>query len=205
MKDYRNGMTTQEYRASYDYRSAYFEKNPGFFHCIWFCSQCGKPLFGKKNVQVDHIVPLNQGGKNDVSNCTAICGPCNRFKSDKVDSLTYHGVRRGKIFKVFEQNASNLNRGVGFAVMAGVGLTKMTMRGTTAVTTGTAKVAGKTGGFIFKKTLRLVKGVVSKTIRAITLPLRRGSLMGRLMMLAIYTMVIVYLLCTYTTFLDAWL
>lgn len=198
-------MTTQEYRESFNYRQAYFDANPGFAKCIWFCSQCGRPLIGRKNVQVDHIVPLNKGGENSVRNCTAICGPCNRFKSDKLDSATYHGVARGKVFKIFEQNASNLNRGLGFAVMAGLGVTKMTMKGATAVGVGTAKVAGKTGSFAVRKTFKLIRAVVSKTVRMLTLPLRKGSFSGRLIMLAVYTAVIVYLLCTYTTLLDAWM
>lgn len=51
-------------REAFNYRKAYFEKNPGLFGCIWFCSQCGIPMFGKDNVQVDHIIPLAGLGIN---------------------------------------------------------------------------------------------------------------------------------------------
>lgn len=96
------------YRRSFDYRSAYFRKNPGIFGCVWFCSQCFKPLFGRKSVCVDHIVPLARGGKNAESNCTAICRKCNSRKSDKVDGR----IVKGKFFKLFESTFFKSQRGV---------------------------------------------------------------------------------------------
>ena len=94
----RSGEALKEYRQSYDYRREYFKRNPGLFGYIWFCSQCFRPLIGKKNVVIDHIVPLSRGGRNHVSNCTAICKKCNRDKSDKIDGR----IVRGGIFKMFE-------------------------------------------------------------------------------------------------------
>lgn len=89
---------TQVKRASFNYRKAYFKKYPGLFHCIWFCSQCHKPIFGKSNVQVDHIWALNAGGINRVINTVAICPKCNRKKSDKTGFYLIHG----EISKVIE-------------------------------------------------------------------------------------------------------
>ena len=70
-------------REAFNYRAAYFKKNPGLCGCIWFCSQCNKPLIGRSNVQVDHIIPLAGYGINRTINTVAICADCNRKKSDK--------------------------------------------------------------------------------------------------------------------------
>jgi 5-methylcytosine-specific restriction endonuclease McrA len=87
-----------------DYRAAYFRKSPGLLGFIWFCSQCGKPLLGKHNVQVDHIIAPSRVSKkkynwkgqlksdtsilaralNTSFNLAAACGDCNRKKSNKV-------------------------------------------------------------------------------------------------------------------------
>lgn len=85
-------------REAFNYRKAYFEKNPGLFGCIWFCSQCGIPMFGKDNVQVDHIIPLAGLGINRTINTVAICPRCNREKSDKCGKYAVKGV----IAKFFE-------------------------------------------------------------------------------------------------------
>lgn len=78
-------------RSSYPYRKRYFEQNPGLFGCIWICSQCGKLLVGKSNVAVDHIIPLDKGGRNHISNLTAICQHCNSSKGAKVDTRIVKG------------------------------------------------------------------------------------------------------------------
>ena len=131
------GMTTQEYRASYDYRREYFKQNPGLFGCVWFCSQCYKPLIGPKNVVVDHIIPLNKGGKNHVSNCTACCKACNSSKSDIVDGR----VIKGQLFKLAEVTASRANRGAGAAASLGIGLAMGAASTATKAGWGTTKFA----------------------------------------------------------------
>ncbi len=92
--------STTEKRNSYPYRKEYFKRNKGLFGHIWFCSQCGKPLFGKSNIVVDHIMPLKHGGVNRTFNCVAICEKCNAKKGAKVD----HRVLKGYIAKAFQSS-----------------------------------------------------------------------------------------------------
>lgn len=101
-----NGMTySQKKRASYNYRSEYFKRNPGIFGNIWFCSQCGKILVGKHNVVIDHIVPLNSvAGVNRSFNTVAICQSCNSKKSDIID----YRIAKGYLAKIFEVFTSHL-------------------------------------------------------------------------------------------------
>lgn len=89
---------TQKRREAYDYRHEYLKRNPGLFGCMWFCSQCGKPILGKGSLQVDHIMPLNKGGINRTFNTVAICPTCNSKKSDTVDLR----VAKGYAAKIFE-------------------------------------------------------------------------------------------------------
>lgn len=48
------------------------------------CQICGKPL-GLDDFTVDHIVPLNRGGLNDMSNYRCVCWRCNEWKRDSLD------------------------------------------------------------------------------------------------------------------------
>lgn len=96
----KNGKTySQRKRDSFDYRTAYFKNNPGIYGNIWFCSQCGKILIGRKNVVIDHIIPLNSiAGVNKTINTVAICQKCNSSKSDTID----YRVAKGYLAKIFE-------------------------------------------------------------------------------------------------------
>lgn len=189
MAKVRSGEQLKAYRESYNYRSEYFKRNPGLFGCVWFCSQCYKPLIGKKNVYIDHIIPLSKGGRNHVSNCTAICGKCNRAKSDKIDGR----IVKGQAFKVVESTLFRGQRGIGAVVGLGAGLTAGAVSGTVRVGTKTAK-----GG------LRIVGRLFKGTLNAVTTPLRKGSVASRLLFLALYTLGILYMLSQYTHILDAW-
>lgn len=87
---------SQRKRDKFDYRREYFKSNPGIFGCVWICAYCGKPLLGKQNVVVDHIMPLNNVlGRNAKYNLVSSCQVCNSKKSDKVD----HRVIQGYIAK----------------------------------------------------------------------------------------------------------
>lgn len=188
------GMTTQEYRASYNYREEYFKKNPGIFNNIWVCSQCHKLLFGKKNVVIDHIRPLNKGGRNHVSNCTACCRECNAAKSDKVDSR----VLKGYAFKAVEQSVSNMNRGVGSVLGLGLGLTA-------ATTSATVRVGSKIGKRTAHVGFRTALLVLGGSLKVATFPIRKGTFSSRLVFLGIYTMFIVDFLANNTSTFNAWL
>lgn len=45
------------------------------------CAYCGMPLTSKYDV--DHVVPLSQGGSNDKDNIALACPPCNGSKGSK--------------------------------------------------------------------------------------------------------------------------
>ncbi len=49
------------------------------------CQSCHKIDLTAKSLQVDHIIPLAQGGANDLSNLQTLCAKCNREKSAKID------------------------------------------------------------------------------------------------------------------------
>lgn len=83
---------SQQKRDKLNYRAEYFKHNPGIMGCIWICAYCKKPLLGKQNVQVDHIMPLNNPlGRNARYNLVAACAKCNHEKSDKVDRRVLTG------------------------------------------------------------------------------------------------------------------
>lgn len=171
----RSGEKLKEYRQSYNYRAEYFKRNPGLFGHIWFCSQCYKPLFGKNNVIIDHIIPLSKGGRNHVSNCTAICRKCNLRKSDKIDGR----IAKGYIYKSIESTLFTGQRGISAGVGMTVGLT--------------ARIFGA----VFK--------MLGFTIKVVTIPLRKGNLTSRAMFLLIYILGVLYLLYNYTSVFNAWL
>ncbi len=46
----------------------------------WRCTKCGAVVKDRKDVHVDHIVPLARGGSNDRDNLAAKCATCNLKK-----------------------------------------------------------------------------------------------------------------------------
>lgn len=62
-----------------DLRKYVFERNN------YQCQSCSKIDLTAKSLQVDHIIPLAQGGANDLSNLQTLCAKCNREKSAKLD------------------------------------------------------------------------------------------------------------------------
>jgi HNH endonuclease len=58
------------------------------------CSFPGVVITGRQRVkrpctvtfdlQIDHVIPRSRGGATSLKNCAAMCGPCNRYKSNKL-------------------------------------------------------------------------------------------------------------------------
>ncbi|MFM7192274.1 MAG: HNH endonuclease [Microcystaceae cyanobacterium] len=48
------------------------------------CQSCGKGP-ETTTLHIDHIIPLAEGGSNDLSNLQTLCANCNRRKSAKFD------------------------------------------------------------------------------------------------------------------------
>jgi hypothetical protein len=122
-------VAVDSWRDSYNYRAEYFKRNPGLMGCVYFCAYCFKPLFSRKEVQIDHIYPPSRHVKdrdriydrkgNLISNTSflartlncsfntvASCADCNKRKSDSVGLITV----RGYVSKFF---GSVVFRGVG--------------------------------------------------------------------------------------------
>ena len=49
--------------------------------CNYQCVQCG----AKKDLEVDHIIPLSRGGREDEDNMQILCKTCNRKKHNYID------------------------------------------------------------------------------------------------------------------------
>lgn len=65
------------------YRDKYFENNKSN-HGWYTCVRCGKKL-RKSDVDIDHIIPQNWGGKHNLNNLQCMCKHCNRSKQDSMD------------------------------------------------------------------------------------------------------------------------
>jgi len=70
---------TQRISIPPEVRKFVFERNN------YQCQSCNKTDLTAKTLQVDHIIPLAQGGANDFSNLQTLCEKCNREKSSKID------------------------------------------------------------------------------------------------------------------------
>lgn len=88
----------EKLQRSEDYRSRYFLANKGILNRFYFCPYCGKLMWSKRKMQIDHIyavrnVQLNkklmkkfeqkEDGINSISNLTVSCIKCNKRKSSK--------------------------------------------------------------------------------------------------------------------------
>jgi 5-methylcytosine-specific restriction endonuclease McrA len=77
----------REIRSNYEKLLVQIGRRDGFA-----CAQCG---ISANDVQVDHIVPLAEGGSNDLDNLQLLCPACNSRKSDKIPEEVA-GVATGK-------------------------------------------------------------------------------------------------------------
>lgn len=60
------------------------EKLNVYIQCKNLCAHCGRHLEFYHDMTVDHVIPLNKGGKNELRNYVALCEDCNQAKSDNV-------------------------------------------------------------------------------------------------------------------------
>ena len=51
------------------------------------CQACGRGAKDEVKLTVDHVVPVDWGGTNDISNLLTLCAECNRGKKAWVDSV----------------------------------------------------------------------------------------------------------------------
>lgn len=49
----------------------------------WKCVYCGRVMYNKKEVTVDHVTPKLKGGKTTADNLVICCASCNKMKSSK--------------------------------------------------------------------------------------------------------------------------
>lgn len=53
------------------------------------CAHCGIPIFAGYQMTVDHFIPLDKGGSNQMINLIPLCKDCNESKDNKLYSLEY--------------------------------------------------------------------------------------------------------------------
>ena len=63
-----------------------------FVRDFYHCQSCGK-TDTEANLNVDHIIPLARGGKNDLSNLQTLCSTCNQRKRDRAGCHTHRYER----------------------------------------------------------------------------------------------------------------
>lgn len=53
------------------------------------CAHCGTPIFAGYQMTVDHFIPLDKGGSNQMINLIPLCKDCNETKDNKLYSMEY--------------------------------------------------------------------------------------------------------------------
>lgn len=98
-----------------DYREQFMKRNQGLVvKGFYLCIYCGRPIHAKSpdnnhKMFVDHIKPINQGGRNSTWNLGPACFKCNSEKSDKGGEWVLRGYI-GKAGYTVLQTASNIGR-----------------------------------------------------------------------------------------------
>ena len=60
------------------------------------CNYCGLTVKAKRDMTVDHIIPLSAGGSNEEENLQLLCGPCNQHKNKLEQKAANEMVRIAK-------------------------------------------------------------------------------------------------------------
>ncbi|WP_375502487.1 HNH endonuclease [uncultured Nostoc sp.] len=70
--------------------SSYWEKNSHNYKIAqtqnWKCPICGEPLFNGEELNTHHIVPVAQGGRDDIENLQHLHHACHKQEHSKTKS-----------------------------------------------------------------------------------------------------------------------
>lgn len=153
------------------YRRDFIKANPPFkipmFGEFYLCSLCFK-LVRVENMEVDHIFPVSKGGSNETFNLGPLCRPCNREKSNKVDS---------RIVQMFIVKMGGKGIGVPLSLVF-------------KTVTGTAKLAFGTVGWAFKNIVPGAFKIVSNLLGSFFKASFKGKIVIVFVGYLIYVMVL---------------
>lgn len=71
-----------------------------------FCQLCGRKI-SIEDFTVDHIIPLNGGGTNDLDNLNAVCRICNSFKADIYPAQFFDRITEIFMFQMDKHYGNN--------------------------------------------------------------------------------------------------
>lgn len=71
------------------------------------CQLCGRRI-GFHDMTVDHIIPLEKGGSNDLDNIQAACAVCNRFKANVYPDVFFDRITEIFMYQMGKQYNDNL-------------------------------------------------------------------------------------------------
>lgn len=66
------------------------------------CAHCGTPIYAGYQMTVDHFIPLDKGGSNQMINLIPLCKDCNETKDNKLYSMDYIQYLKPKYKKQIE-------------------------------------------------------------------------------------------------------
>ena len=66
-----------------------FSKTNLYIRDLYTCQYCNTPYI-RKELTMDHVLPLSRGGKTTWENMVAACGPCNTMKGNKTNMIGNH-------------------------------------------------------------------------------------------------------------------
>lgn len=72
-----------------------------------FCALCGRPV-SRDEFTIDHILPLNRGGRNEIDNFQIACVTCNRIKNDSTEKELISGAAAILANKLTAKNSKNI-------------------------------------------------------------------------------------------------
>lgn len=70
------------------------------------CQLCGRKI-RFEDMTVDHIIPLDSGGSNDIDNAQATCIACNRFKANILPAMFFDRITEIFMYQMEKKYESN--------------------------------------------------------------------------------------------------